>query len=58
MSVASEIEVCSIYATTQQIRAAAAKQADTCVARVVWDVESGGGLTVHRHSYRGHRVEL
>ena len=35
-SAASEIELCSIYATTQEILAAAANQADTCVARVAW----------------------
>ena len=35
VSAASEIEVDSIYLTTQERRAAAAKQADTCVARVV-----------------------
>ena len=29
-----------------------------CWCGVVWDAESGGGLPVHRHSYRGHRVEL
>ena len=36
-SVASEIEVGSIYPTMQEeLRAAAAKQADTCVAGVAW----------------------
>ena len=52
MSVASEIEVCSIYATTQEIRAAAAKQADTCVARVascgLWRVDRVSSCTVIR----------
>ena len=43
-SVASEIEVGSIYPTMQEeLRAAAAKQADTCVAGVagrgMWRVE-------------------
>ena len=41
-SVASEIEVCSINAATHEIRAAAAKQADTCVARVAWCEGCGG----------------
>ena len=35
-SAASEIEVGSIYPTMQVLRAAAAKQADTCVAGVAW----------------------
>ena len=36
-SAASEIEVGSIYPTMQEeLRAAAAKQADTCVAGVAW----------------------
>ena len=35
-SAASEIEVGSIYPTTQELRAAAAKQAETCVARMTW----------------------
>ena len=35
-SAAPEIEVGSIYPTTQELRAAAAKQADTFVARVAW----------------------
>ena len=35
-SAASEIEVCSIYSTMRELRAAAAKQADTCVAGVAW----------------------
>ena len=58
-SAASEFEVGSIYPTMQEgLCAAAAKQADTCVAGgVVWDVE-GGDLSVRRHSYREHRVEL
>ena len=42
-SAASEIEVGSIYPTTKELRAAAAKQADTCVAGValcaMWSVE-------------------
>ena len=29
-----------------------------CSCGVVWVVKGGGGLPVHRHSYRGHRVEL
>ena len=29
-----------------------------CWRGVVWDVEGGGGLSVRRHSFRGHRVEL
>ena len=29
-----------------------------CSCGVVWRVEGGRGLPVHRHSYRGHRVEL
>ena len=57
-SAASEIEEGSIYPTMQELVAAAAKQADTCFAGVVWDVEGGGGLSVRRHSYWGHRVEL
>ena len=36
--VSSEIEVGSIYPTMQELRAAAAKQADTCVAGVAWCV--------------------
>ena len=35
-SAASEIEVGSIYPTMQELRAAAAKQADTCVSGVAW----------------------
>ena len=35
-SAASEIEVGFIYRTMQEFRAAAAKQADTCVAHVAW----------------------
>ena len=35
-SAASEIEAGSIYPTMQELRAAAAKQADTCVAGVEW----------------------
>ena len=35
-SAASEIEVGSIYATTQELRAAAAKQAGACDARMAW----------------------
>ena len=35
-SAASEIEVGSIYPTMQELRAAAAKHADTCVADVAW----------------------
>ena len=35
-SAASEIEECSIYPAMLEIRAAAAKQADTCVAGVAW----------------------
>ena len=27
-----------------------------CWCGVVWDVDGGGGLSVRRHSYRGHRV--
>ena len=58
-SAASEIEVCSIYATTQEIRAAAAKQADTCVARVawcgVWRVEGSPRTAAF---VEGHRLEL
>ena len=33
---ASEIELGSIYPTMLELRAAAAKQEDTCVARVAW----------------------
>ena len=29
-----------------------------CWCGVVWDVEGGGGLSVSRHSYRGHGVEV
>ena len=35
-SAASEIKEGSIYPTMQELRAAAAKQADTCVAGVAW----------------------
>ena len=35
-SAASEIEVGSIYPTIRELCAAAAKQADTCVAGVAW----------------------
>ena len=35
-SAASEIEVVSIYPTMQELRVAAAKQADRCVAGVTW----------------------
>ena len=35
-SAASETEVGSIYPTLQELRAAAAKRADTCVAGVTW----------------------
>ena len=63
-SAAPAIEIGSIYPTMQELRAAAAKQAGTCVLLVwrccvvVWDVEDEGGLSVRRHSYWGHRVEL
>ena len=44
-SAASEIDVGSIFPTKKELRAAAAKQADTCVARValsrMWRVEGG-----------------
>ena len=36
VSAPSEIEVGSICPTIQELRAAAAKQADTCVAGVAW----------------------
>ena len=35
-SAASEIELGSIYPTIRELRAAAAKQVDTCVAGVAW----------------------
>ena len=35
-STASEMELDSIYPTTQELHAAATKQAGTCVARVAW----------------------
>ena len=35
-SASSEIEVDSIYPTMQELRAAAAKEEDTCVAGVAW----------------------
>ena len=58
-SAASEIEAGSINPTMQELRAAAAKQADTCVAGVAWcGMLRVEGLPVRRHSYRGHRVEL
>ena len=58
-SAASEIKEGSIYPTMQELRTAAAKQADTCVAGVR-GVGCGEwrGLPVRRHSYRGHRMEL
>ena len=31
---------------------------ECCWCGVVWDVEGGGGLSVSRHSYRGHGVEV
>ena len=38
LSAASEIEVGSIYPMMQELRAAAANKADTCVAGVAWCV--------------------
>ena len=29
-----------------------------CWCGFAWGVEGGGGLSVRRHSYRGHRVEV
>ena len=61
-SAASEIEVCLIYATTQEIRAAAAKRQIRVL--LVWRGVGCGGWRgvspLRRHSYtgRGHRVEL
>ena len=61
-SAASKIEIGSIYPTMQQLRAAAAKQTNACVACVAWgvmcDLEGAGDLLVRRHSYSGHMVEL
>ena len=62
-SAASEIEVGSTYPTIQEeLRAAAAKQADTCTlccwCGVVRDVKGRGLPVPWQHSYRGHRVEL
>ena len=58
-SATSEIEVGSVYLTTQGLRAAAAKQADTCVARVawcgVWRVEGSPRTAAF---VEGHRLEL
>ena len=57
-SAASEIEVGSIYPTMQEeLRADAAKQADTSVAGVAWR-GMWRAEEVSRDSYRGHRVEL
>ena len=59
-SAASESELGSIYPTMQELRAAAAKQADMymcCWCDVGGNVEGGGGLPVRRDSCRGHRVE-
>ena len=59
---APKCEVASIYPTMQELRAAATKQADTCVAGVAWcgicRVDGGAPPLVRRHSYRGHRVGL
>ena len=59
-SAASEIEVGSICPKMQELRAAAARQADTCIQRLLvrHGVRCGAGLPVRRHSYRGCRVEV
>ena len=50
-SAASKIELGSIYRTMQELRAAATKQADTCIVLlvwrggVVWNVEGGSPRT-------------
>ena len=60
-SAASEIEAGSIYPAMQELRAAAAKQAEFRVS-LVWRGAGcearRGGLPVRMHLYGGHRVEL